>query len=198
MTEAEWLARTNPHKMLDFLRDNVSARKLWLFVSVSAREIRPFFQGLSNEPVDTADLWERYADGQVSELNVKRAFRARMNLSLEPPLSPPWQAARSGVFEVMFWFMPRGATEYPRLCEIIRDVFGNPLRPITVDPACLTPAVVKLAEAIYEDRAFDRLPILADALEEAGCTDAAILSHCRSEGPHVRGCWVVDMLLGKE
>jgi hypothetical protein len=58
--------------------------------------------------------------------------------------------------------------------------------------------VTELAQAIYTDRAFDRLPILADALEEAGCTDAAILEHCRGPGPHVRGCWVVDLLLGKE
>ena len=58
--------------------------------------------------------------------------------------------------------------------------------------------VVQLAQAIYDDRAFDRIPILADALEEAGCTEAAILGHCRQPGEHVRGCWVVDLLLGKE
>ena len=58
--------------------------------------------------------------------------------------------------------------------------------------------MVQIAQAIYDDRAFDRMPILADALEDAGCTDRAILDHCRSEGPHVRGCWVVDLLLGKE
>jgi hypothetical protein len=55
----------------------------------------------------------------------------------------------------------------------------------------------KLAKSIYDDRAFDRLPLLADALEEAGCTDADILAHCRGDGPHVRGCWVVDLILGK-
>jgi predicted component of type VI protein secretion system len=58
--------------------------------------------------------------------------------------------------------------------------------------------VRKIAQAINNDQAFDRLPILADALEEAGCTDPAILDHCRGPGPHVRGCWVVDLLLGKE
>jgi hypothetical protein len=57
--------------------------------------------------------------------------------------------------------------------------------------------VPKLAQAIYDDRVFDRLPILADALEEAGCTNADILNHCRQPGEHVRGCWVVDLLLGK-
>ena len=58
-------------------------------------------------------------------------------------------------------------------------------------------AIRKMAQAIYDARAFDRLPLLADALEDAGCTDAAILSHCREPGEHVRGCWVVDLLLGK-
>ncbi len=58
--------------------------------------------------------------------------------------------------------------------------------------------VAALAQTIYADRAFDRLPILADALEEAGCDNADILTHCRGDGPHVRGCWVVDLILGKE
>jgi hypothetical protein len=57
--------------------------------------------------------------------------------------------------------------------------------------------VLKLARAIYDDRAFDRLPVLADALEDAGCVERAILDHCRSGGEHVLGCWVVDLLLGK-
>jgi hypothetical protein len=55
-----------------------------------------------------------------------------------------------------------------------------------------------IAQGIYAGRAFDRLPILHDALLDAGCDDEAILSHCRCEGPHVRGCWVIDLLLGKE
>ncbi len=58
-------------------------------------------------------------------------------------------------------------------------------------------AIPKMAQAIYDDRAFDRLPILADALEDAGCDNQEILDHCRSNGEHVRGCWVVDLILGK-
>jgi hypothetical protein len=81
-----------------------------------------------------------------------------------------------------------------------RDVFGNPFRPVTIDPAWSSWGggnVVGLARMIYERRAFADLPILADALEEAGCTDPDILSHCRSAGEHVRGCWVIDLVLGK-
>jgi hypothetical protein len=80
----------------------------------------------------------------------------------------------------------------------LRDLFGNPFRPVSVDPAWQTPGVVELARTIYEDRAFHLLPELADALEEAGCHDPDILAHRRGPGPHVRGCWVVDLLLGKE
>lgn len=79
---------------------------------------------------------------------------------------------------------------------MLLDIFGNPFRPVTFDPACLTTAV-KLAQAIYDDRAFDRLPLLAEALEEEGCVNAEVLEHLRAPGVHVRGCWAVDLLLGK-
>ena len=57
--------------------------------------------------------------------------------------------------------------------------------------------VHRVAQAIYDERAFERMPILADALEDAGCDNADILNHCRNGGEHVRGCWVIDLLLGK-
>jgi hypothetical protein len=78
-----------------------------------------------------------------------------------------------------------------------RDIIGNPFRPITCDPAWRTSTVLALAQGIYDERAFDRMPILADALQDADCDNAGILDHCRGPGPHVRGCWVVDLLLGK-
>lgn len=76
-------------------------------------------------------------------------------------------------------------------------VLGPPNRP-PADPAWLTGDVVALARGIQSDGAFERLPVLADALMDAGCDDADILGHCRSGGPHARGCWVVDLVLGKD
>jgi hypothetical protein len=77
------------------------------------------------------------------------------------------------------------------------EVFGNPFRPITLDPSWLTSTVLALANGIYTERAFDRMPILADALQDAGCDNENILNHCRAPGPHTRGCWVCDLLLNK-
>jgi hypothetical protein len=82
-------------------------------------------------------------------------------------------------------------------CPLLRDLFGNLFRPVVLDPAWRVSAAVALAQAMYEDRRFDGMPILADALEEAGCTEEAILKHCRAGGEHVRGCWVVDLILDK-
>ena len=79
---------------------------------------------------------------------------------------------------------------------VLRDIFGNPFRPVTADRSWLTSTVVSLAQGIYAERAFDRLPILADALQDAGCEHADVLEHCRGPGPHARGCWVVDLVLG--
>jgi hypothetical protein len=82
--------------------------------------------------------------------------------------------------------------------DLLRDIFGPlPFRPVALDPAWLTPAVIGLAQRIYTEKAFDQLPALAEALVKAGCQAAEILAHCRSEGPHVKGCWVVDLLTGK-
>jgi hypothetical protein len=92
----------------------------------------------------------------------------------------------------------RWADQLRLMSQLLRDIVGNPFRPITLKPSWRTSNVVALARGIYDDRAFDHLPILADALEEAGCTDQTVLNHLRGPGPHVRGCWAVDLLLGKE
>jgi hypothetical protein len=85
-------------------------------------------------------------------------------------------------------------------CDLLRDIFGNPFRTLTLDPAWLTwqgGLLVSIAQRMYESRNFTDLRVLADALEEAGCSDLDILAHCRQPGEHVRGCWVLDLLLGK-
>jgi hypothetical protein len=82
--------------------------------------------------------------------------------------------------------------------KLISDIFGNPFRPVSLDPLWLTSDVLLLARGIYADRAFDRMPILADALQDAGCANDDILTHCCDpKRVHVRGCWVLDLLLGK-
>lgn len=78
-------------------------------------------------------------------------------------------------------------------CDQFRDVAGNPFQEVVVRPEWRTAAVVSLANVIAIESAFDRLPILADALQDAGCEDAQIIKHCRSQGSHVRGCWVVEL-----
>jgi hypothetical protein len=87
-------------------------------------------------------------------------------------------------------------------CAIIRDIFGNPFRPVVFSPDWYTPTVISLAKAASGEGSQPsadldpvRLGVLSDALEEAGCTDAAILDHLRSQGPHVRWCWAVDLIL---
>jgi hypothetical protein len=84
--------------------------------------------------------------------------------------------------------------------RILRDLLGNPFRPVAADAAWLGRngrAVVGIAQTVYDDRRFDLLPILADALEDAGCCETEVLGHCREPGEHMRGCWVVDLALGR-
>jgi hypothetical protein len=128
-----------------------------------------------------ADPWLA-ADGAARQA-VEQATAPWLRLSeAGPPLWAAWDAAE-GV-----------------LCGLIREVAGNPFRRPSIAPALLgwrDRLVVRLAQAAYAEGAFERLPILADALEEAGCTDAEVLGHLRGPGPHVRGCWVLDTLTGR-
>ncbi|WP_149111387.1 hypothetical protein [Limnoglobus roseus] len=80
----------------------------------------------------------------------------------------------------------------------MRDIFGNPFRPVAFAAAWLTDTAVAIAQGMYESRDFAAMPILADALQDAGCDNEDILNHCRGPGPHVRGCWVTDAVLNKE
>jgi hypothetical protein len=117
-------------------------------------------------------------------------------------------SAREQAEKTPWWaFWNRGkarSREEAFQCHLLRDIVGNPFQPVTLDPGWLTPTVKVLAEAAYEERALPlgeldaaRLGVLADALEDAGCGNADLLGHLRGPGPHVRGCWALDLLLGR-
>ena len=95
------------------------------------------------------------------------------------------------------WWCEPWQAESAAQAHLLRDIVGNPFRQVRFVPNWRSPVVTTLADLIYAERVFDRMPILADALEEAGCDDPDILAHCRGDGPHVRGCWVVDLVLGR-
>jgi hypothetical protein len=206
MDEAEWLACTDPEPMLQYLQGKGSGRKLRLFAVACCRRRRDV---LTDAPSRAAvEAAERFADGLASRAELRRLGRPRkvgLYLAAYDAASPDaTAAAREGsasAAELASLIYPRRERPERRVqARLLRDIFGNPFRPAAVDPAWLawgggTPR--KLAGAIYDKRRFKDLPNLADALEEAGCTDAAILGHLRGPGPHVRGCFALDLVLAK-
>jgi hypothetical protein len=208
VTEAEWLGCTDPDAMLEYLRGKATERKLRLFACACCRRIWHLLPDeASRRAVEVA---ERYADGQVTEEQLEEAgkragWAAAWAAHGDAAEAAAWAtsteqeedwtkitAERAGFAET------QDATKRQFQSDLLRDMFGDPFRPVALDPSLLKPSVVKLARTLYEKRTFDCLPILVDALEEAGCSNQDILAHCRSGGEHVRGCWVVDALLGKE
>jgi hypothetical protein len=95
-------------------------------------------------------------------------------------------------------YLPPDQGQIQEKVKLLRDIFGNPFRPTAFSRSWRTATAVALARRMYESRDFSAMPILADALEDAGCDSADVLDHCRGPGPHVRGCHVVDLLLGKK
>jgi hypothetical protein len=126
-----------------------------------------------------------YSQGETAEMMIGAAASRAAHLAEGQGQEP--EIVRHQAAEAMLSLIRR----------LINEVHGNPFRPVTVHPAWQTITVVGLAQAIYDERDFDRMPILGDALEEAGCTDAEVLKHCRQPGEHIRGCWVVDLILNK-
>ncbi len=215
MTEKEWLSAADPQPMLEFLRDKVSERKLRLFACACCRRVWNLITEKTSR--SAVEIAERYADGQATgseqtkaEGEVDAAYSAAdaaafSAVALEGrPAEGAAIAARSAVAaaqEGSEWgdADDAPASEGQAQTDYLRDVVGPTLfRSLTIKRKWRTSNVVAIARGIYDDRAFGHLPILADALEDAGCTDAAILEHLRGPGPHVRGCWCLDAILGKK
>jgi hypothetical protein len=215
MTEADWLACTDPRPMLEFLRGKASDRKLRLFVADGVKALGTV---LGEDEVALARLHERVADGQATEEDLERFLLRGMpelwaHRAPGGNMPPLWDTARM-VARDRFKLAPQWssdtvtpggrAAENSEMCSVLRCIFGPvPFRPLPrVAPGALAwdgGAVTRLAAAVYEERAFspERLGVLADALEDAGCTDAELLEHLRDPDPHVRGCWALDLLLGR-
>lgn len=189
MTKEEWLTATDPMSMWEHLRGMRSDRKLRLFACAFFRQLYAPSEALHS----IIAVGEKFADGAASNEELRTARRLarrqepQQTMTIHVVVSDP-----ISVYEVL----RRGR---PLLhCQRIRDIFGNPFRPVSVDPSWRTSNVLALAQQMYDTRDFSPMPILGDALQDSGCENDDILNHCRSDGPHVRGCWVVDTLLGKE
>jgi hypothetical protein len=205
MTEQEWLACNEPMPMLEFLQTigKLTERKARLFTVAHCRQ---HWQAQGQAGQTAVEVAEKYADGLANnhELEAVRETFRDWNSSSSFIENSAWAATCDKAWEGArcVSFRTGGKSDWTQFttarCAIVRDIFGNPFRPFTIDATWLTPNVVAVAHTIYDERRFQDMPILADALEEAGCTNGDILAHCRSEGPHVRGCWVVDLILGKQ
>jgi hypothetical protein len=205
MTENEWQTASEPQAMLEFLqrRGRVSERKRRLFAVACSRRMWDWIDVLGRGAVDVA---EKFADGLTGPEELRAARLACQGAGSQAAwyaaATNPAIAARNAARSAQAGVANNAGSETAELlaqADLLRDIFGPmPFRPLPVDPSWLTPAVVSLAQVIYEHRCLDRLPVLADALEGNGCTDADLLGHCRGPGPHVRGCWTVDLVLGKQ
>ena len=214
MTEAEWLAFSGaePPPMMQFLRLLATDRKLTLFAVACCRRIAHLIGEEDCRRLVT--VAEAFADGLateqelgVAEERASLASRGKGSHALYAAIhvGRPYPTWLSIVFTYAAGAAVVGDTDIVPQAQhhrneqavLLRDIFGNPFRTVAADPVWLTTTVLQLAGCIYADRAFDRLPILADALQDAGCNSDEILDHCRGGGPHVRGCWVVDLILGK-
>lgn len=208
MTPDDWNAAAEPRRMLEFLRGRASERKLRLFTCACCRRIWPLLaNGRDRRGVEVAEL---HADGRATAREVLQARGG------------PGRPAAAGVvwLPAELWWPEVGASEAvcraaafaaavaapgegEAQCGLLRDLFGDPFRPVELDASRLPPEVLALAGAAYEERLLPggqldsaRLAVLADALLDAGCDVEVLLQHLRAEGPHVRGCWAVDAVLG--
>jgi hypothetical protein len=227
MTEHEWLACNNAQKILALLQGKASDRKLRLFACACCRCIWHLLKDeRARHAVEIAEryadgLIERESliqaaqavpmpewPGSGPEIFNWRLVTGGSAADMTDPRTYVWLTAESSGAEltpglVATKWVEDGArfVSAPIQAGMLHDLLGNPFHALpAIDPSILvwnTAAVHRLAQSIYDDRAFTAMPVLGDALEEAACDNAAVLSHCRGSGPHIRRCWVLDILLEK-
>jgi hypothetical protein len=224
MTEDEWVNCTDPHRMLTFSRSKVSKRKLRLFACACCRRVAtpdlvPLIEVAERFADARADDRERSEAEAAADLERQRVpawhpaqelgFRAA---AVTTALRPDAVAASEGAASLAVlavsaplddYYNPgpgetAAAAERRAQAVLLRCIVGNPFRRVVLVPSWRTPTTTDLAQAVNADGRFEAVPVLADALEDAGCTDRAILNHLRGPGPHVHGCWAVDLLTDRQ
>ncbi len=222
MTEAEWLTCRSPGTMLAHLCDHGGAarrkegrRKLRLFACACCRLV--WDRLTEDRDRQIVRLSEDFADGKGAPEELWQARRlclyrpghippsVRAALSSTDP--QPRKAARETMYLVCCAVASHGLGYHERwqatsaaIADVLREVFGNPFRPVRGEKSWRTAndgAVVRLAQSIYDTRNVAELPVLLDALEDAGCADPTLLDHLRAPGPHPRGCWALDAVLAR-
>lgn len=204
MTEHDWFTSEEPERLVESVRGKVSDRKLRLFACACCRAFWPLFPALPTRAA--VYVTERHADGGATNVELTDAWRAAgMGGSVA---GSPVMSARVVVRAAAIAARRRAgdpAWEKARKFQaaLLRDIVGNPDRPVLLAPNCRA-AVLPLAQAVYDERRDDgsldptRLAVLADALEESGCEEAIVLQALRDSVPRFRGFWALDAVLGKD
>jgi hypothetical protein len=188
----------------------VSDRKLRLFTVACCRRRRVEVEIPDQRSWDAVHMaeWCADANGTAQELEAARrdaeaSAAAGCPAAVDATTTDAWEGA-AGLVRLIrerggqWWQEDDYWEEVYAQADLLREVLGpSPFRPVAVEPGWLTPPVVALARGAYEERAFDRLPFLAGALEETGCTSPEVLNHYRQAGVQARGCWVLDLVLGR-
>jgi hypothetical protein len=225
MTEAEWRAATDPQQMLEFVWETASDRKLRLLACGCCRlTMNALADARSWQAVEAA---ERYADGEIGEAGLAgaasaaydayRAAKVAEGYDADNDVHPEYAghlpfvayATTREVDLAADWALSLEWGGDEERCDLLRCVFGDRFRPVPAVagawPTYNGGTARKLAEDAYTERQLPtgtldvaRLAVLADALEDAGCTDGELLAHLRGPGPHVRGCWALDVVMGKQ
>jgi hypothetical protein len=207
MTEAEWLAKPDLYPLDEFIRRQDEKRRLRLVACACVREDWRVAPPGARKAILAG---EAYADSLISEHELDPAGEEAESDFTDLSLPPE---AREIARRSIWLAHPDAVTVYhqglwqgiaaggdglrQRRAAMIIDIFGNPFRPVSFSSEWRTSTALALARQMYDSRDFSVMPILADALQDAGCDNEDILDHCRGPSPHVRGCWVVALVLGK-
>jgi hypothetical protein len=226
MRERDWLnKKAHPQVLWMWLsatsmtRTKVGRRKARLFACGCCRQMWPHVHDARLR--NAVEVAERFADGNATAGELERARKgadivkgshgydeedpnAQRNTVVAMVVATADKSPSAAAGCMSLYPLPLAgycgaeAEANALVCAILRDAFGNPFRPAPFNKRWRTDTAITLARTMYDSRDFGAMPILADALQDAGCDSVEILNHCRGDSAHVRGCWAVDLVLGKE